>query len=341
MLWGQAYENLIFFQMFRSMFDLLLPKKLGFKVTPKGIKSTKRQFDFKSVQLPLFAFGISLFAIGKGLFEFNYFGIERDAYFFNMGWALYNLFLLGSALLVAWERPQRRETDRVNRAFPCRIISEEGILEMQSVDFSIRGAAFKVSDKKLCPRYAVIDINRDIRVGARMVYYEKCGKNQARCAYRFEGVDATLEEKLFLMIFSDPATWELSHDKRPQRSVEMAFFYFLGVIKCFFPQRQSRRLELRVPGFKKGSIKSKDYGYDIWFLDKSKSGCGILMILNEPPSEKEFTVITDNGEEKMNVVYVKQLLPGTGFWRAGLVKQVEQNITEFNTGIAATMLVNS
>jgi cellulose synthase (UDP-forming) len=323
------------------MFDLLLPKKLGFKVTPKGIKSTKRQFDFKSVQLPLIAFGISLFAICKGIFEFNYFGIERDAYFFNMGWALYNLFLLGTALLVAWERPQRRETDRVDRAFPCRIISEDGIIEIQSVDFSVRGAAFKVSDKKQCPRFAVIDVNREVRVGARMVYYEKCGKHQARCAYRFEGVDAAIEEKLFLMIFNDPATWEHSHDKRPQRSVTMAFFYLWGVIKCFFPQRQSRRMEVRTSGFRKGTVKGRDFGYDIWFLDKSKSGCGILMILNEPLSEKELTVVTDNGEEKMDIVYLKQLFPGTGFWRAGLVKQVEQNVPEFETGIAATMLVNS
>jgi cellulose synthase (UDP-forming) len=322
------------------MFDLLLPKKLGFKVTPKGIKSQKRTFDFRSVQLPLIAFGISFFAVVKGIFEFNYFGIERDAYFFNMGWALYNLFLLGSALLVAWERPQRRETDRVDRSFPCRIISEEGILELQSVDFSVNGAAFVVSKNQLCPRFAVIDVNREVRIGARMVYYEKCGKKHARCAYRFEGVDKALEEKLFLMIFSDPQTWEHSHDKRPQRSLTMAFFYLSGVVKCFFPQRQSRRMELRTSLFKKGFVKVNEFGYDIWFLNKSNSGCAILLIHPEPPKEKEWVVVNENRDETMSVKYLKQLFPGAGIWRAGLVKKEEKLLSETRMGIAATMVVN-
>lgn len=339
MLWGQAYENIIFFQMFRSMFDLLLPKKLGFKVTPKGIKSTKRTFDFKSAQLPLIAFGLSLFAIGKGIFEFNFFGIERDAYFFNMGWALYNLFLLGTALLVAWERPQRRETDRVNRPFPCRIISEDGILEAQSIDFSVSGAAFVLPRNQRCPRYAVIDINHEIRVGAQMVYCEKCGKKQVRSAYHFESIDKTIEEKLFLLIFSDPQTWEHSHDRRPQRSLTMAFFYLRGVIMSFFPQRQSRRMELRTSHFTRGLIKVADFGYDVRILDRSSSGCGLLLITDEPPSEKDWILVNGDHEEVMNVKYVKQLIPGTSFWRAGLAKKEEVLLPGASTGVDATMVV--
>ena len=45
----------------------------------------------------------------RALWEFHRFGIERDAYFFNLAWAGYNLLFLLGALMLAWERPQRRE----------------------------------------------------------------------------------------------------------------------------------------------------------------------------------------------------------------------------------------
>ena len=51
------------------------------------------------------------------------FGIERDAYFFNMIWASYNLLFLVGALLVAWERPQRRADERVRCEVPARIVN--------------------------------------------------------------------------------------------------------------------------------------------------------------------------------------------------------------------------
>ena len=51
------------------------------------------------------------------------FGIEQDAYFFNMIWASYNLLFMVGALLVAWERPQRRADERVRCEVPVRIVN--------------------------------------------------------------------------------------------------------------------------------------------------------------------------------------------------------------------------
>ena len=73
------------------MFDLLLPKKLGFKVTPKGLMTHRRSFDWRSSASLLAVTAITLAAMAKGLWEFWYFGIEKDAYFFNLSWAGVNL----------------------------------------------------------------------------------------------------------------------------------------------------------------------------------------------------------------------------------------------------------
>jgi cellulose synthase (UDP-forming) len=79
LFWASVYEAAVSFQLFRSMFDLFLPTRLGFKVTPKGLRSHRRTFDFNSATLTLVAAGITLVAIAKGLWAVFYFGIEQDA----------------------------------------------------------------------------------------------------------------------------------------------------------------------------------------------------------------------------------------------------------------------
>lgn len=48
LLWASVYEAAVSFPLFRSMFDLFLPKRLSFKVTPKGVLSDRRAFDWRS-----------------------------------------------------------------------------------------------------------------------------------------------------------------------------------------------------------------------------------------------------------------------------------------------------
>ncbi len=119
--WAVVYELVASFPLFRAMFDLFLPKSLGFKVTPKGIVSTERSFDLSSSMFTAVALLITLGAIIKGLIELYAFGIERDAYVLNIGWAALNLIGLGVAMLVAWERPQRRVDDRLRPQICCSL----------------------------------------------------------------------------------------------------------------------------------------------------------------------------------------------------------------------------
>ncbi len=91
LLWGSFYENAVSAPLARSMIDLFLPKSLSFAVTPKGIVTQKARFDWRSAKWTLLVTAVTAFAIAKGLWEFNVFGIEKDAYFFNLAWASYNL----------------------------------------------------------------------------------------------------------------------------------------------------------------------------------------------------------------------------------------------------------
>jgi len=239
MLWGVAYEMACSFVLFRSMFDLFLPKNMGFKVTPKGITSEKRSFDFASAKANLFVTGITVFAIGKGLLEFHAFGIEKDAYFFNIAWALLNLLLLGISLLVAWEKPQRRTEDRISKAIPFTLIGRDGLAyEGRLHDISLGGFSIRTARRQVLPPLGEITLNDpdhpSLKLRAARVYLSRSG----RCAgYKFVDVKAVERESLLLMTFASEATWRNAHERRVRGNAGMIWAFFVGIVRCLLPAR--------------------------------------------------------------------------------------------------------
>ena len=316
MLWGQAYENIIFFQMFRSVFDLFLPKKLAFKVTPKGLTSDKRVFDYRSSMAVLIASGISVVAIAKGVFEFNYFGIEQDAYFFNIGWAVFNLLFLLSSLIVAWERPQRRIEERATFPFKCRIVGEEGSFVTETLDLSIDGLGVKIPEGQIWPQFAIVEFENSLRIGAQMVYCEKIFSKESRAGYQFKNMDPELKKRLFLMIFSSPQTWEKTHEKRPKNSAAMVYHYFTGLVKGFLPQRTSRRLTHRQIVFTPAVMLMDKKPVSVLIYDRSEKGLGVIVFSTKKPIADTWSFHDGKFQNRAEMVYTKKILPL--IWRAGL-----------------------
>ena len=173
--WGAFYETVVSAPLARSMFDLFLPSTLGFKATPKGIVYKGRRFDWRSAHWTLVLAALTLAGIAKGAWELTTFGIERDAYFFNLIWASYNLLFLIGALLVAWERPQRRVDDRV----PCQLaarIENGASLHAVTRDVSLSGCSLILDERTALP-YSfdlVLGMNGGgMRLRAELVFHER------------------------------------------------------------------------------------------------------------------------------------------------------------------------
>ena len=83
--------------------------------------------------------------------ELAAFGIEAEAYAFNLGWAATNLLALAAALLVAWERPQRRADERVRRS-PRRGSRRRALRRGPTVDLSATGACVALPAPGPLPR---------------------------------------------------------------------------------------------------------------------------------------------------------------------------------------------
>ncbi|MGZ3744240.1 MAG: glycosyl hydrolase family 8 [Pseudobdellovibrionaceae bacterium] len=234
MLWGTVYENVIAVPLVRSMFDLFLPKALGFKVTPKGIVSQRGSFDFQSSRLTLVICAITLFAICKGLWEFYFFQIEKDAYFFNLAWAGYNCLSLLVALAVAWEKPQSREEERLQLETPFEFHSGNFIYSGVSSDISLTGLGFRTDKLKEFPSTGTVHFKElGIQLSGEVVYNERHWLSTRRFGVKFLSMTEDERHSLFLKIFTEPARWQHVHENRIRSNFGIGIEFYRGISKVF------------------------------------------------------------------------------------------------------------
>jgi cellulose synthase (UDP-forming) len=319
LFWASVYEATVSFQLFRSMFDLFLPKRLGFKVTPKGLRSRTRAFDVNSSTLTLIATVITLVAIAKGLWEFFYFGIEKDAYFFNLSWASFNLLFLLVGLLVAWERPQQRTEDRIRKSVPFELEGAGASLKGTTHDLSLSGLSFMIALNETIPLVGTITLgDRDpITCRYRVVYHERVSRRASRCGVAFLDMDHDDRRRLIVDLFADPATWNQAHTTRVRGNLLMAFHLVRGIVRCLRPLQRRRRTTPRHKTWSRLSLRVGSDQRRVLLRDWSSRGIGILWIGKEWPVPVASKLSADRFHDSaFQEVYRKRLLPRV--WRVGL-----------------------
>jgi cellulose synthase (UDP-forming) len=238
-VWGTAYETAVSFTLFRSIFDLFLPKKMGFKVTPKGIVSNSRTFDAASSKATLFAAAITLIAVVKGLTEFFIFGIEKDAYFFNLTWACINLVSLGIALLMAWEKPQRRGEERIKKAIPYEFRSGDFVQQGKLEDLSLSGFCFRTKKSQNIPNQGEITLFGKKPIVAQVE--RVASRSGRRHGFRFVKSDQDIRRAVLLETFASADTWEKAHRRHVRTNLAMSAFFAKGILRSLWPSKGSQR----------------------------------------------------------------------------------------------------
>lgn len=318
LLWSAVYEHTVCFPLFRSMFDLLLPKRLGFSVTPKGLVSHRRAFDWRSSLSLVAATGLTLGAIGKGMWEFWYFGIEKDAYFFNLSWAGINLVGLLAGLLMAWERPQRRGEARIRASFPIRLQAGGLSLDGRTDDISLSGCSVNTQPGDLLPPevFGTISATPPFTCRARVVYHERLSRTGARCGLQWIGMDKELHRRMVLLIFANPATWAGSHAARVTNSIMMAGHLVAGLVKSLLPGRPRLRRTPRRSLIGFTSIVAGGTQRRAVVRDYSARGIGLLILGRSLPLDNPWTVRDPDGiVRSYNVRYGTRVAPF--LWRYG------------------------
>lgn len=316
LLWSTVYETTVCFPLFRSMFDLLLPKRMGFKVTPKGLVSHRRSFDWRSSAGLLIATTITLVAIGKGLWEFWYFGIEKDAYFFNLSWAAVNLIGLSAGLLMAWEQPQRRAEERIRKAIPLRLETDGYALDGLSRDVSLTGICLETAHTDSIP--SIVNLTAQtippFTCQARVVYHEPVA-GRARCGLAFVELNEEHRRAMVLTIFADPATWSAAHQASVRGRLLMAGHLLAGLWRSLAPLRTRRRKTPRTRLYRLATLKIHDHTRTVLLRNRSACGIGLLAFGPPLPSNEEWTIQDTAGSARYRPCYSKLVAPG--IWRFG------------------------
>lgn len=318
LLWSTVYESTVCFPLFRSMFDLVLPKRLGFKVTPKGLVTHRRSYDWRSSASLLAATTITLAAMAKGLWEFSYFGIEKDAYFFNLGWASINFIGLAAGLLLAWERPQRREEERIQKAIPIRLQGEGYQLDGMTHDMSLTGLSLWTTPTEWIPLVVTVTFlsTPPFTCQARVVYHERLAGNRARCGLRFTKPTEDLRRHMVSIVFTDPATWATAHDARSRSSVMMAGHLLVGLVKSLIPLRTRRRKIPRQSLCRLATVQIGNHRRRVILRDESQRGIGILVFGQPLPENPQWTLHRKSDNAATYIVRCRTRL-APWMWRYG------------------------
>lgn len=316
LLWSTVYETTVCFPLFRSMFDLLLPKRMGFKVTPKGLVSHRRSFDWRSSTGLLAATAITLVAIGKGLWEFWYFGIEKDAYFFNLGWAAVNLIGLGAGLLMGWEQPQRRAEERIRKAIPLRLEADGYSLDGLSRDVSLTGVSLETAHTDSIPSTVNLTTQTipPFTCQARVVYHEPLA-GRARCGLAFVDLNEEHRRTMVLTIFADPATWSAAHRPAIRSRLLMAGHLLTGLWRSLTPLRTRRRKNPRIGLYHLVIIRIQNHRRTVLLRNRSACGIGFLLFGSPLPSNEDWTIQDATGSACYRLCHRKLIVPG--IWRFG------------------------
>jgi cellulose synthase (UDP-forming) len=283
--WGPFYETVVAAPLARSMFDLLLPSTLGFKATPKGIVTEGRRFDWRSTRWTMLLAALTLAALVKGGWELVTFGIERDAYFFNMIWASYNLMFLVGALLVAWERPQRRAEERVRCEVSARIENGKPIHAITQ-DISLSGCSL-ILDGRIALPYSfdlVLSLNGSpLRLRAELVFHERVGRREL-VGVRFIDPPEDARHAILLSVFARSETWERLRSAERRSRFGLASAFLLGFARYFrgaryWTRRYPTRNALRFPRWL-----GHNHRRSVWLCDVSPGGAGLLCTGRRPRS---------------------------------------------------------
>lgn len=328
-LWGPFYENAVSAPLAGSIFDLLIPNSLGFKVTPKGIVTQQRRFDWRSSRSTGVLVAVTLLAVTKGIWEFYYFEIEQDAYFFNLVWAGYNLLFLLGALMLAWERPQRREQDRASRALSVRIHFGGATLSAQTQNLGLGGCCLLLDGATKLPEEFEIEIavGEGLRIPATLVYHEHIA-GRDRVGVRFTNPSAEARDALLIGVFADADTWKEAHAREARSHLRAAGLFVLAVVSWLRPLRQRRRRQPRRRGFRLLKLKRMGTQRRVWLRDASLRGLGLVCVGTKPDVDGRW-LLSGMGEGTWGrAVWVKRRF--RFIWYVG-VERIDAPQNEFQT----------
>jgi cellulose synthase (UDP-forming) len=217
-IWPEVYEVAIApYTALVTFLALLAPKRGKFNVTPKGSTVDAHSFDLARAWPLVVVFGMLLAGLATVPFQWRDHPLDHFTIGVAAAWNVYNLIIVGAAVMSAYERPQRRRFHRIERKVRVRMPAVDGgpELEGESLDVSQGGVRFVVSGLRPVPAQTRATLTsptgRVAELDAAVLQAVDLGDGRTEIRLRFTDDDAAQDRALAEVLFSDSDTW--THDR--------------------------------------------------------------------------------------------------------------------------------
>ena len=210
--WAEVYEtSLAPYTALVTALALVAPRTGSFNVTVKGSQLNRAAYDIKHAfpNLVLLLFCFAALVVTPSRWEL--YPEERGTLLVTTLWNVYNVLILGAAVMVALERPQRRKTWRVRREHKVRVhLVGHPALIGESVDMSEGGARVRVPSFPDDVDEVRVDIEGSFSAAmglhARVINRFNV-RGAADLRLEFFDIGPLEEEKLIQLMFTEPDSW--------------------------------------------------------------------------------------------------------------------------------------
>jgi cellulose synthase (UDP-forming) len=173
--WGEVYETVLAWYIARpTTVALFNPKKGKFNVTAKGGLMTEDQFDWGIARPYLVLALLNIVGLGFAIWRLIYGpSNEIGTTLVSSLWVIYNLLIVGSAVAIAAEVRQVRETHRVQAKLPAAVRLQNGkFYPCMLVDYSDGGTGVE------------LDVELSLSIGERVFLMMQRGERE----FLFSGI---------------------------------------------------------------------------------------------------------------------------------------------------------
>jgi cellulose synthase (UDP-forming) len=278
--WSDVYETVTCFSLCKASLQSLLWRGSGaFSVTPKGIRSRRATFEVKHT-FPHLCLGL-LLVVGllAAVVDFWTDPTTEPSYL-NLVWAAYNLLLLGTTMVIARERPQRRATPRLPRNIPCKVfVPEMPSISAITLDLSETGLSFEIPQFILLPPLIRLDLTSSFgeitSVEGKIVRFQKSDRGTYWVGVDFVGLSPQQHQSLIRQMYSPSNSWE---QRESETAPWQAVWALLTSWKAAFIRvRDFRREQTRYPLEIPCEVLVGSHVYEGRTLDMSETGVAVRL----------------------------------------------------------------
>lgn len=290
MSWSHIYDTSMAPHMaISALSEFIFKKRFDFKVTPKGVNTDRRKFKYTTALPCAILLAMTLFALGKILYELWFLHtFDMNVTSYHLFWVLYNMTGLILALLVAFDRPRFRSSERFTVNKPAAFSTVSGDEhECELIDVSDTGARIRLPYQADLHMYYHVDgliIDAVGKVLARVMWTTKV-EADIEIGLHFKEMDKELYVKLIGFMFDEENAKKADREKRADTLSTVLRFFMKTEKSPDAYKRKHVREAFQGLGTLLFPDDAEKGAHEIMIKDISLSGCqiesGVPLEMNE------------------------------------------------------------